>query len=105
MGAGVSKSVIQWSKGEYANAVNKEDDLAIITTQNNSVAYRVDDFGNGWASAAQLEIFPGGILTNSGIIERNTDSDVFRFSTAGGRLDLVAAPATTATSDPTRSCV
>ena len=95
MGAGVSKSVIQWSKGEYANAVNKEDDLAIITTQNNSVTYRVDDFGNGWASAAQLEIFPGGILTNSGIIERNTDSDVFRFSTAGGRLDLVATPATT----------
>ena len=95
MGAGVSKSVIQWSKGEYANAVNKEDDLAIITTQNNSVTYRVDDFGSTWGSAAQLEIFPGGTVTNTGIIERNSDADVFRFSTAGGRLDLLAAPATT----------
>ena len=95
MGAGVSKSVIQWSKGEYANAVNKEDDLAIITTQNNSVSYRVDDFGSNWATATQLEIFPGGTVTNAGIIERNTDTDVFRFSTSGGRVDLVAAPATT----------
>ena len=95
MGAGVTKSVIQWSKGEYANAVNKEDDLSIITTQNNSVAYRVDDFGSNWASAAQLEIFPGGMVTNTGVIERNTDADVYRFSTSGGRLDLVAAPATT----------
>lgn len=95
MGAGVSKSVIQWSKGEYANAVNKEDDLSIITTQNNSVAYRVDDFGSTWASAAQLEIFPGGAVTNTGNIERNTDADVFRFATSGGRIDLQASPAVT----------
>ncbi len=95
MGAGVSKSVIQWSQGEYANAVNKEDDLAIITTQNNSVAYRVDDFGSTWGSAAQLEIFPGGAVTNRGLIERNTDADVFRFTTSGGRIDLQAAPAVT----------
>jgi hypothetical protein len=30
MGAGYSKSLVQWSKGEYVNANNKEDDLAII---------------------------------------------------------------------------
>jgi len=34
-------------------------------------------------------------VTNRGLIERNTDADVFRFTTSGGRIDLQAAPAVT----------
>ena len=33
----------QWSKGEYSSANNKQDDLAIITSQN-GFTYRSDDF-------------------------------------------------------------
>ena len=93
MGVAYGQPVTQWSRGEYANASNREDDLRVITTSNTSVAYRVDDHGGTFAAASFLEIFDGGTVTNRGIIERNTDVDAFRFSTLGGQLNLTARPA------------
>ena len=46
MGLPFNQNVIQWSKGEHLYADNLEDQLAIITTQNNDVAYRPDDTGD-----------------------------------------------------------
>lgn len=93
MGVGYGQPVTQWSKGEYTNASNKEDDLRVITTGNTSVGYRPDDHGATVAAGSYLEIFAGGVVTNRGIIERNTDVDTFRFSTLGGLLNLTARPA------------
>ncbi|MCW5558715.1 MAG: hypothetical protein KIT22_12920, partial [Verrucomicrobiae bacterium] len=93
MGVGYGKPVVQWSKGEYANALNLEDDLQVISTSNTSVAYRTDDHGANYVTGSFLEIYPGGSVTNQGIIERNTDVDTFRFTTLGGPLDLTARPA------------
>ncbi|MFM8890729.1 MAG: Calx-beta domain-containing protein, partial [Planctomycetia bacterium] len=80
MGVGYSKSVVQWSKGEYTSANNTEDDLKIITT-NNGFGYRADDYGSTTATA----FVPSGLgLTPTviaGVVEQNTDVDVFRFST------------------------
>jgi Metallo-peptidase family M12B Reprolysin-like len=42
MGAPFNKSLTQWSKGDYKNADNTEDDLAIITTDN-GFGYRRDE--------------------------------------------------------------
>src|SRR5262245_50428523 len=42
MGNSYYQNVSQWSKGEYANANNKQDDLAIIASY---VGYRPDDHG------------------------------------------------------------
>ncbi|MGB2402844.1 MAG: Calx-beta domain-containing protein [Akkermansiaceae bacterium] len=78
MGVGYNRSLVQWSKGEYANADNTEDDLAIITGQN-GFGYRVDDHGNTTSSATTVA---GSIA--SGVIELRTDVDVLAFNTAGG---------------------
>jgi hypothetical protein len=91
MGAGYYEDLVQWSKGEYPNANNQEDDLAIITTQN-GFTYRTDDHGNTAATAASLGDVGAAPVTAHGIIERNTDVDCFSFTTAGGTLTLNVDP-------------
>ena len=92
MGVSYSQSVIQFSKGEYEDADQTEDDLEIITTQN-GFGYRADDFGQTPTTAGRL--VPRGVagplteVEQSGIIERNTDFDVFAFgTTTGGEVTL-----------------
>ena len=92
MGVGYSKPVTQWSKGEYPNANNLQDDLQIISTNNNGVAYRGDDHGHATTTASPLNIDANGLVSNEGIIETNTDRDSFRFSTYGGIINLQIAP-------------
>lgn len=90
MGSTFDRQVSQWSKGEYTNANNREDDLSIITTQN-GFGYRADDFGNTRFTASQLPSKKvGGTRTvnTSGVIERNTDQDWFSFTTTGGVVNL-----------------
>jgi len=92
MGNPYSRNVNHWSMGEYANANNSaQDDLLIITSQN-GFTYRVDDHGNNQAGATTLTAV-GGIIEAQGIIERNTDIDVFTFTTTAGTLNLWAVPA------------
>jgi hypothetical protein len=95
MGVGYYRSLVQWSKGEYANADNKQDDLQIITS-NNGFGYRADDYGNTIGTAyapagigPTAQVFPG-------VIERSTDVDVFSFST----LDVVTASISPAAISP-----
>jgi len=84
MGAGYYKKLTQWSKGEYANANNKQDDLAVM--QSYGLPARADDHGNTIAAATVL---PAGTnLAAAGIIERNTDADVFAFTTGAGAITL-----------------
>jgi len=87
MGAGYYQTPSQWSKGEYPNANNTEDDLAIIAT-NNGVSLRTDDHGAAFASATWLEVTAAGEVSNEGVIETAADEDAFRFSTTGGALNL-----------------
>ncbi len=91
MGSSYYKNLTQWSQGEYLNANNSQDDLAIITS-NNGFDYRVDDFGDTNSQAALLSA-DGSTLYGSGIIERTTDVDVFTFNTSGGDLTLQVDPA------------
>ena len=79
MGNSYYKSLTQWSRGEYNASSNQEDDLSIITTRN-GFGYRADDHGNTRQSATTLTISQG-VVSGSGIIERNTDFDYFSFST------------------------
>ena len=66
----------QWSKGEYEDANNQEDDLEIIASS--GCGYRTDDHGDSLATATALTFAPLGTI-GSGIIERNTDVDFFSF--------------------------
>jgi hypothetical protein len=88
MGVGYYVNLVQWSKGEYLSANNTEDDLAIITNNNNNVDYRVDDASATFATAPYLEILADDTVSNEGIIETRSDVDAFRFSTAGGAVSI-----------------
>ena len=92
MGVGYGKNLLQWSKGEYLNPSNQEDDLLIITTQN-GFGFRPDDFANSQSSAKAI---PGIAGTNtfavntSGVIETRQDADWFKITMGSGSLILNA---------------
>ena len=91
MGVSYTSNVIHFSRGEYEDADQQEDDLEIITTEN-GFDYRDDDFGDTPATAGSLlvgrTVGPLTEVTQAGIIERNTDFDVFAFATGGGDFTM-----------------
>ena len=92
MGVGYYKELTQWSRGEYAEASNTEDDLAIITTKN-GFGYRPDDHANHPDAATPLHPAGATMLAGKGIIERSSDRDLFSFVTTSGTVDLEILPA------------
>ncbi len=86
MGASYYRPLSQWSSGEYRGANNFENDVAIIvgdsrnqyTPNGNGFGYRQDDHGSDFTSARVMSAD-----TITGIIERDTDIDVFQFFVAG----------------------
>ena len=94
MGVGYYKQLVQWSKGEYANANNTQDDIQFI--QNNGVILLADDHGNDQASATALDSTTDGItvtLGGNGLIERRTDVDFFSFMSGSGDISINVNPA------------
>lgn len=92
MGVGYYKSLVQWSKGEYANPSTTQDDLAMISSTTYGVGYRTDDYGNTTSAAGALSIDASGNVNNAGVIERTGDVDMFSFTTTGGTLNLTINP-------------
>ena len=80
MGVGYSRDVVQWSKGEYADANNTQDDIAVISTY---LTPGVDDFGNTTSLATSA---PGTSLTGGGVINNANDVDMIRFRAGVGAL-------------------
>lgn len=93
MGNIFPSTMTTWSSGGYPSADNPEDDLAIISTQN-GFSYRADDHASVAARATPLVALGNahGILFGEGIIERNTDTDLFTFTVAAGSLDIAIDP-------------
>ncbi|MEB3200387.1 MAG: Calx-beta domain-containing protein [Synechococcaceae cyanobacterium] len=81
---GAFEPITQWSKGEYRNANQLQDDLSVITTKN-GFGYRVDDHGN---SAAAATVLSGTNLEVFGLIETSSDLDWFSFDTGAGAVSL-----------------
>jgi autotransporter-associated beta strand protein len=92
MGVGYYQNVSQWSKGEYINASQLQDDIAIITSNNNNVDYRLDDTGPNLATSRYLEIYSATSAGAQGLIENTGDTDAFQFTTTGGVVSLRADP-------------
>jgi len=88
MGVSYYKEVSQWSKGEYANANQTEDDLAVMQTY--GISYRADDHGNTIGTATPLA---NPFVSQSGVIETRTDVDTFSFQTASGLIAFRVDPA------------
>ncbi|MCP4001504.1 MAG: cell surface protein, partial [Gammaproteobacteria bacterium] len=94
MGVGYYQQLVQWSKGEYANANNSQDDIQVI--QNNGLPLMVDDHGNSTVTATLLDSTTDGttvILSGKGLIERRSDVDVFGFVSGIGDLSMNISPA------------
>ncbi|MBA2482546.1 MAG: pre-peptidase C-terminal domain-containing protein [Planctomycetes bacterium] len=85
MGAAFNCNVSQFSKGDYLNSNQSEDDLSIINTY---LGYRSDDHGNVNASATAIS---GPALSSSGIIAQNSDVDVVSFSAGAGAVSITVA--------------
>lgn len=88
MGAPFTANVIQWSKGEYANASNTEDDVAIISGSYFALGYTVDDYANSLTLAQNIPQLSKGNVSVSGVIETKDDSDVFRLDCGNGTLSI-----------------
>jgi hypothetical protein len=87
----------QWNNGSYSGATNpNQDDLAIISNEQNGFRYRSDDHPNEQAFASPMIRLDDGYnsLFIEGIIERNTDIDWFSFDHEGGDLILSIFPET-----------
>lgn len=82
MGVGYYQPVVQFSKGEYLDANNLEDDLAKITASYN-IPYIPDDHGN---SAAAATLLTEGSFFVEGLIGQNTDVDYFRLNSGAGNI-------------------
>jgi PKD repeat protein len=80
MGVSYYRGITEFSRGEYANANNTENDLAVIS---GFVPYASDDHGNSLSTATPLS---GPTVADGGTIESNADLDVFRFVTGGGTV-------------------
>jgi hypothetical protein len=74
MGVGYDRPLAQWSQGEYPDANNTEDDLAVI--QNFGLPLRPDDHGSTLGAATSL----GAARRAKGVIETRNDLDVFAIS-------------------------
>ncbi len=91
MGASYDQDVVQWSKGEYDIANNKEDDLAKISNSTNGFGYVTDEAGETIAAAANLSA-PGGSVSFSGVIAP-ADVDCYRIDSGNGTISLSFTPA------------
>ncbi|MGI8602293.1 MAG: PKD domain-containing protein [Verrucomicrobiales bacterium] len=87
MGVGYYRDLVQWSKGEYANANNTEDDTSII---NSYVPRRADSAGDDVVTASSLT---GSNPAIDGIIESVSDVDLYGFVTGAGTISFSAAGA------------
>lgn len=101
MGTGYNRNVSQWSKGEYLNANNTQDDLTVIAGK---ISYRASDHGSTPGTATPLIITDGNKIVsttpendpsnatpaNKGVLERTADVDVFSFVTGSGPVELTA---------------
>jgi hypothetical protein len=104
MGNSYYNNVTQWSKGEYTDANQSQDDLAIIDGR---LGYVGDDHGDSIASATALDVAGDGSVVssnpefdphnilpeNKGIIGSSSDVDVFSFAAGSGTVNLAITPA------------
>jgi hypothetical protein len=103
MGNSYNNNVTEWSRGEYTNANQTQDDLAMIEAR---LGYEPDDHGDTRGQASYLavaidgsvvssnpELDPDNTLNeNKGIIGSANDVDVFAFTAGAGLVELTVTP-------------
>ena len=91
MGAGYSRNLTTWYNGPNSISCNTyQNDLDVITSGTSGITYRNDDYSSSFSSAP-LQTFNSNVFTNSGLIERNTDQDMFKFDIPSLKLFQLSA--------------
>jgi PKD repeat protein len=94
MGAAYYPVISQWSRGEYAGANQKEDDLTVM--QQFGAPLMPDDVGDTKATASDIPQQDIGqntlYFTKSGLISTATDVDWYRVSLPKGTFNLEVRP-------------
>ncbi|MFC5495522.1 fibronectin type III domain-containing protein [Nocardioides caricicola] len=83
MGNSDHQPISQWSKGDYADADNQQDDFAVI--QAAGLSPRADDAGNSVGSATALSTGTG-----TGYITNRTDKDFWALGQCSGTVKVTA---------------
>ena len=76
-----------WWNGPATSATTIQNDAAVIADSANGFGYRPDDHGSTGATATALTR-SGSSLSGKGVIEKTSDVDLFKFTTAGGSVTL-----------------
>jgi Metallo-peptidase family M12B Reprolysin-like len=99
MGAGYNQNLTLWNNGPNSYGCNVlQNDLDIITV-GNGFTYRNDDYAATFAGATDAP-FVSNQFNLNGVVERNTDMDMFKFTMAAyGRFQLSAVPYNVGTGD------
>ncbi|MFN5962274.1 MAG: PKD domain-containing protein, partial [Verrucomicrobiota bacterium] len=87
MGVGYYKTVTQFSRGEYTNANNTEDDTTKI---NGHIPRSADLAGSDILTAVLLS---GTVIDVTGIIDSRSDADLYRINAGAGTISLTAGTA------------
>ncbi len=86
MGNSYNRPVTQWSRGEYANPSNTEDDFAVMASH--GALLQPDDHPDSFASASFLTDSREGTITSA------ADADLFQYTAAvAGTVTFSATPA------------
>jgi len=88
MGVGYYNAITQWSKGEYSQANNLQDDIAVMASYGATPI--PDDHAGTQTTATSLT---GTLVTAQGIVSTRTDTDLFRFATGAGIVNFDVLPA------------
>ena len=90
MGTGYSRTIVQFSKGEYAGANRTENDFVLMQT---FLAYRPDDHDDSFELATAINPQAPGVIDEEGVIASEGDEDVFRLQTDEfGTISVTAHP-------------
>jgi hypothetical protein len=99
MGVGYYENMTLWNNGPNSLGCSSiQSDLSVITT-GNGFTYRPDDYPASFAGAFPLTI-SGNQFNINGVIEQNTDQDMFKFTLASSQhFNLSAVPYNVGTGD------
>ncbi len=82
MGVGYYRNFTLWNLGPNTYGCNSiQSDLAVITAGTNGFTFRPDDYSNAFNQATNNS-WTNNQFTVSGVIEQNTDGDLFKFTLA-----------------------
>jgi len=95
MGWSANKKLGHWSIGEYDDANQQQDDMAIISNNRNGFGYKEDDHGDTISEASKLVTNTDGTVEaakNTNLISTRNDKDVFSFIAQTGEVSFDFAP-------------